>query len=218
MTVATATANPVADSFLACLERSKHVTSPFDFWLLEKPLPDEDAAAIAALPFAPPPAPTFNGRRETNNSTRVYFNPENQDKFEVCRRVVAGFKDPRVKSAIERATKTDLTGTHLRVEYCQDTEGFWLEPHTDIFVKKFTMLVYLSDDPRLKNAGTDVHGGPPDYPYICSAPYGRNLGVIFIPGPNTWHAVGKRPMSDAIRKHIIINFVASDWRDQYELA
>ena len=44
---ATAAANPVADSFLACLERSKHVASPFDFWLLEKPLPDEDAAAIA---------------------------------------------------------------------------------------------------------------------------------------------------------------------------
>jgi hypothetical protein len=214
----TAVANPVAESFLACLERSKHVTSPFDFWLLEKPLPDEDIAAIAALPFAPPPAPTFNGRRETNNTTRVYFTPENQEKFEVCRRIAAGFKDPRVKSAIERATKTSLADTHLRVEYCQDTEGFWLEPHTDIFVKKFTMLVYLSNDPRLKNAGTDVHGGPPDYPYICSAPYGENLGVIFIPGPNTWHAVGKRPMGGAIRKHIIINFVASDWRDKYELA
>jgi hypothetical protein len=219
MTGTEATAgNPVADSFLACLERSKHVTSPFDFWLLEKPLPDEDVAAITALPFAPPPAPLFNGRRETNNSTRVYFTPENQEKFEVCRRVAAGFKAPRVKSAIERITKTNLADTNLRVEYCQDTEGFWLEPHTDIFVKKFTMLVYLSDDPRLKNAGTDVHGGPPDYPYICSAPYGANLGVIFIPGPNTWHAVGKRSMGGAIRKHIIINFVASEWRDKYELA
>lgn len=89
---ATATANPVADSFLACLERSKHATSPFDFWLLEKPLPDEDAASIADLPFAPPSDLVFNGRRETNNSTRVYFNPENQAKFEVCRRVVAGFR------------------------------------------------------------------------------------------------------------------------------
>jgi hypothetical protein len=217
-TVTADAANPVAESFLACLARSKHVTEPFDFWLLENPLPEEEVNAIAALPFAPPSNPVFNGRRETNNSTRVYFNPENQAKFDVCRRVVAGFQDPRVRAAIERATKTDLSDGHLRIEYCQDTEGFWLEPHTDIFVKKFTMLVYLSDDPRLKNAGTDVHGGPPDYPYICSAPYGKNLGVIFIPGPNTWHAVGKRPLGGAIRRHIIINFVKPEWRDKYELA
>jgi hypothetical protein len=217
-TVTAAGANPVAESFLACLERSRHATSPYDYWLLEKPLPDEDAAAIAELPFAPPSDLVFNGKRETNNSTRVYFNAENQAKFDVCRRVVAGFQDPRVRSAIEQATKTDLSDGHLRIEYCQDTEGFWLEPHTDIFVKKFTMLVYLSDDPRLKAAGTDVHGGPPDFPYICSAPYGKNLGVIFIPGPDTWHAVGRRPLNGAIRKHIIINYVTSAWRDKYELA
>lgn len=178
----------------------------------------EDVTAIAELPFAPPGSAVFNGRRETNNATRVYFNPENQERFEVCRRVAAGFQDPRVRRAIEEATGADLSDGHLRIEYCQDTEGFWLEPHTDIFVKKFTMLVYLSDDPRLKDAGTDVHEGPPDFKYVCSAPYGKNLGVIFIPGPNTWHAVGKRPLNGAIRKAIIINYVTSDWRAKYELA
>ncbi len=210
--------NAVADSFLACLARSAHITSPYDYWLLHAALPEEDVSAIAALPFAPPAGTVFNGRRETNNATRVYFNGENQERFAVCRRVVAGFQDPRVRRAIEQATGANLSGALLRIEYCQDTEGFWLEPHTDIFVKKFTMLVYLSDDPRLKKAGTDVHGGPPDYPYICSAPYGKNLGLIFIPGHNTWHAVGKRSLNGAIRKSIIINYVTSDWRDQYELA
>jgi len=210
--------NPVADSFLACLARSVHIASPYDYWLLEGALPEVDVDAIAALPFAPPADAVFNGRRETNNATRVYFNRENQERFAVCRRVVAGFQDPRVRRAIEQATGAGLSGAHLRIEYCQDTEGFWLEPHTDIFVKKFTMLVYLSDDPRLKNAGTNVHGGPPDRPYICSAPYGKNLGLIFIPGSNTWHAVGKRPLNGAIRKSIIINYVTSDWRDKYELA
>jgi hypothetical protein len=217
-TAAAVEANPVAESFLSCLARARHITSPYDYWLLEAPLPVEDADAIAALPFAAPAEAVFNGKRETNNATRVYFNRENQERFPVCRRVVAGFKDGRVRRAIEEATKADLSDGHLRIEYCQDTEGFWLEPHTDIFVKKFTMLVYLSDDPRLIKAGTDVHGGPPDYPYICSAPYGKNLGLIFIPGPNTWHAVGKRPLNGAIRKSIIINYVTSDWRDKYELA
>jgi hypothetical protein len=210
--------NPVAASFLACLAKAKKVTEPYNYWLLSDALPQEDVTAIAALPFAPPADAVFNGRRETNNATRVYFNPENQARFDVCARVVRGFQDPLVRRAIEEATGADLSGAHLRIEYCQDTEGFWLEPHTDISVKQFTMLVYLSDDSRLKNAGTDVHGGPPDYPYICSAPYGKNLGLIFIPGPNTWHAVGKRPLNGAVRKSIIINYVTSAWRDKFELA
>jgi hypothetical protein len=210
--------NPVAEAFLDCLARSKHITAPFDYWLLDRALPDEDVTAIAALPFAPPEGANFNGRRETNNSTRFFFSPENQEKFEVCRRVAAGFQDARVCKAIEEATGANLSDTKLRIEYCQDTEGFWLEPHTDIFVKKFTMLVYLSDDQRLRNAGTDVHEGPPDFKYICSAPYDKNLGLIFIPGKNTWHAVGKRPLNGAIRKSIIINYVTPDWRDTFELA
>ncbi len=210
--------NLVADSFLACLSRSKHTASPYDYWLLEGALPDEDVAAITALPFASPDGAVFDGKRETNNSTRVFFSPENQQRFEVCRRVVTGFQDPRVRHAIEETTGADLSDTHLRIEYCQDTEGFWLAPHTDIFVKKFTMLVYLSDDPRLKNAGTDVHEGPPDHKWVCSAPYGRNLGLIFVPGPNTWHAVGRRPLGGAVRKSIIVNYVTPAWRDKFELA
>ncbi len=210
-------ANPVANAFLNCLAASQHQTSPFDFWLLQEPLPAGDADAIAALPFAPPDGISFSGKRETNNATRVYFTAENQQRFPVCRRVVAGFQNPNVINAIETATGTDLTDTHLRIEYCQDTQGFWLEPHTDIFIKKFTMLVYLSDDPNLASAGTDIHEGPPDFNYVTSAPYAKNKGVIFIPGEDTWHGVGKRPV-EGLRKSIIINFVGSDWRDKWELS
>lgn len=209
--------NPVAESFLACLERAGHKTSPFDYWLLDRPLPGSDADAVAALPFELPEGAVFNGRRETNNHIRVFFTPENQAKFDVCRRVVEGYENPDVRRAIERTTGTDLSGTRLRIEYCQDAEGFWLEPHTDIFVKKFTMLVYLSDDIDLATAGTDIHEGPPDFKYVGSAPYGQNLGVIFIPGKNSWHGVGHYPFK-GIRKSIIINYVTPDWRDAWELA
>jgi hypothetical protein len=61
--------------------------------------------------------------------------------------------------------------------------------------------------------------GPPDHEYVGSAPYGRNKGVIFIPGENTWHAVGHNPIPEGkVRKSIIINFVTSEWRDKWELA
>lgn len=212
-----ASANPVANSFLACLEGARHETRPFDYWLLEQPLPEGDCEDIAALPFASPEGAVFDGKRATNNSLRVYFTVENQAKFEVCRRVVEGFQDASVRQAIEDTTGTDLSDGHLRIEYCQDREGFWLEPHTDIFEKKFTMLVYLSDDPSLGDAGTNILEGPPDHRYVGSAPYGRNKGVIFIPGENTWHGFGHHPVK-GLRKSIIINYVTSAWRDKWELA
>jgi len=206
----------VADTFIDCLERAKHVTLPFDYWLLTNALPKADVEEVANLPLPKPDGAIFTGRRESNNKLRVFFSPENQAKYPVCKRVAAGFDSQRVRAMIERETGAKLDGTKLRIEYCQDAPGFWLEPHTDIKVKKFTMLVYLIDDPELVLAGTDIHEGPPDFKYVGTAPYGKNLGVIFIPGTNTWHGVGHHPIAKD-RRSIIINFVAPDWRDTFEL-
>jgi hypothetical protein len=49
---------------------------------------------------------------------------------------------------VDRVAKhfgASVGGSYLRVEFAQDTDGFWLEPHTDLGVKAFTMLLYLSD-------------------------------------------------------------------------
>ncbi len=211
-------ANPVADAFLDSLARAEHGAAPYDHWLLTGALPEEDVSAVLALPFLPPQDAIFNGKRESNNAVRVYFTPENQVRFAVCRRIAAGFLDPRVLRAVEETTGAELRGSRLRIEYCQDTEGFWLAPHTDISVKKFSMLIYLSDDARLKDAGTDIHEGPPDFRHVASAPYGRNLAFIFVPGKNTWHAVGKRPLHGAVRKSLIVNYVSADWRETSELS
>jgi hypothetical protein len=208
---------PVAETFLACFARAKHETKPFDYWLLKDSLPEEDVDAIVGLAASPPEDMVLNGKRETNNALRFFFSPENQERFPVCRRVAEGFKNARVRRAIEETTGTDLSNAHLRIEYCQDPPGFWLEPHTDILVKKFTMLVYLLANPALRLAGTDIHQGPPDFEYVTTAPYGRNLGVIFIPSKNSWHGVGHHPIQ-GLRKSIIINYVSSDWRDTFELA
>ena len=212
-----ASVNGSGQAFLDCLARSRHETRPFDYWLLTNALPADDVEDILNLPFAPPANITFNGRRETNNATRVYFTKDNQAAYPVCKRVVEGFNHPGVRQTIERVTGAELTDACLRIEYCQDTAGFWLEPHTDILVKKFTMLVYLSDDPALKLAGTDILEGPPDFKYVTSAPFGKNLGVIFIPGHNTWHGAGHNKVQ-GLRRSIIINYVTPAWRDTWELA
>ncbi|HLW90763.1 MAG TPA: hypothetical protein VKS78_05615 [Roseiarcus sp.] len=80
-----------------------------------------------------------------------------------------------------------------------------------------TMLVYLSDDPNLSNAGTDIYDDSPEHRLVASALYARNKGLIFAPGANTWHGFSKRPIR-GLRRSLIINFVSSDWRQMEELA
>ena len=107
----------------------------------------------------------------------------------------------------------------LHVKRCewQCVDGFWLEPHVDIPVKLFTMLVYLSGEPELQDAGTDIYDATPQHNRVGTASYERNKGLIFIPGKDTWHGFSPRPIG-GVRKSIIINYVASSWRDTFELA
>lgn len=161
----------------------------------------------------------FDGRCEANNAKRVYFTRETQRRYPVCAEVAEAFRTPRLMRAIEHTTGTDLTRGQLRIEYCQDIGGFWLEPHVDIPVKLFTMFVYLTDAPELHDAGTDILDASPEREFVTSAPYEWNAGLIFIfiPGKNTWHSFRKRPIR-GVRKSIIVNYVAPEWRVVEELA
>jgi len=207
---------PTAPHLHDALARAQHVATPFDYWLLEDVLPTHIIDGIAGLPFDPPETAIFNGQRETNNSTRVYFTPENQDKFSICRETAAAFWTDEVMQQIEKMTGADLSKGRLRIEYCQDVDGFWLEPHLDISVKLFTMLVYLSGEPELFDVGTDIYDASPEHNRLATASYEKNKGLIFIPGLNTWHGFSKRPIR-GVRKSIIINWVTQDWRDSWEL-
>jgi hypothetical protein len=210
-------ATDVTRSVLASFDRSTHRREPYDYWLLSNVLPDETCEGIASLPFPAPHAPVFDGRRESNNSTRVYFNPENQARFPACRALAQAFDSDAVRRSIERLTGTRLANGKLRIEYCQDRDGFWLEPHVDIPVKLFTMLVYLAKEPELSDAGTDIFDASPEHKRVATAPCEWNKGLIFIPGKNTWHGFSPRPIR-GLRKSIIVNYVAPEWRAVDELA
>ncbi len=209
--------SPVAAHFLDSLSKATHINSPYDYWLLDHALPESTANAITALPFPPPSGAVFDGRRESNNSSRVFFNAENQKRFLVCRDVALAFNDALVMGALERATGSKLSEGFLRIEYCQDVDGFWLEPHLDISVKLFSLLICLSDDPNLFDAGTDIFDSTPEHRLVASVPYEKGRGVIFIPGENTWHGFSKRAIR-GLRKSIIVNYVSSEWRNKDELS
>ena len=206
----------VADQFIASLANSQRHAKPWRHWLLNDMYPADVVTDLEALPFAPPSGVLHEGRREVNNSTRVFFDADTQARHSSAARLVEGMLDPRTLTAIEKECDIDLTGSLLRLEYCMDVNDFWLEPHTDISVKKFTMLLYLSSGEGSDNCGTDVLAVEEPHALVGEAPFGFNQGSLFIPAKDTWHGFHKRRIN-GVRKSIIINYVTPDWRARHEL-
>lgn len=209
-TIATA----ITDQFIHTLDTATASSTPYRHWLLRHALPTGVADAIAELPWMPPTVSDTLGKRETNNATRNYFDADAQSDHEVCAAVASAFQSKALTGAIERTCDVSLSGSSLRIEYCQDADGFWLEPHTDIGVKRFTMLIYLSKGPDCADWGTDVLDE--NRQLAARAPYAFNEGLIFIPARNTWHGFARRPIQ-GVRKSIIVNYVSPEWRARHEL-
>lgn len=195
--------------------RAKSASAPYRHWLLEDALPPAMARGLANLPVPVVETGDTRGRRETNNSTRVFLSPDFQRRHAVAADFAAAFQNPANVAALAKLTGAPLAGGYLRIEFCQDTDGFWLEPHTDIGAKLFTLLVYLSDVPQAEGWGTDVYDGPERHVGAASGAFNR--GLVFVPGNDTWHGFAKRRI-DGVRRSIIVNYVKDEWRARGELA
>jgi hypothetical protein len=200
---------------LLCFEQCCVFDWPFRYWRLYDVFPWMICAALAALPLAPPRIDDTRGKRETHNSTRLFFSPEVCGRFRVCREIVDGFCDPAVRRRLEATCGVGLEGSFLRIEYCRDGEGFWLEPHTDIGAKLFTMQVYLSRGPGTEAWGTDLLDRAMNI--VTTVPAVFNSALVFVPGDDTWHGFHKRPIA-GVRRSIIVNYVKDEWRSRHELA
>ena len=206
---------PLVRHIVAALEASERRAEPYRHWLLEQVLPEPTAADILGLPFAAPAIGDTLGRRETNNDSRIFFSPGNRARLPVIGALADAFQGPAVVGALGHLCGIDLGGTSLRIEYCQDREGFWLEPHTDIRVKKITLLVYLSRHPEAEGWGTDIYDG--ELRRVGRASGAFNRGLIFVPAADTWHGFERRPIP-GVRRSLIVNYVGPEWRARDELA
>ena len=90
-------------------------------------------------------------------------------------------------SHIEQAFGTDLDGTYLRIEFAQDIDGFWLEPHTDLGVKVFTMLLYLSKDPKATMISAPI-SMTATRRHVGRSPFTPNAAMVFVPCNITYTA------------------------------
>ena len=206
----------IADSLIASFDRSHFGASPYRHWLPEGLLPIDVCDALDALPVTVPKIEDTQGRRETHNSTRLFFGVEARQRHAVCDALATALQGEPVVSRLERLCDVDLRAGHLRIEYCLDTDGFWLEPHTDIGAKLFTLLIYLSHGPGAEELGTDLYADPAQAP-IGRAPAPFDSGLAFVPASDTWHGFVRRPIA-GLRQSVIVNYVVPEWRSRHELA
>ena len=202
-------------TLVAAIREGRGFDAPYPHWLVDGAFLPATVSALQELPFPTPDLDGVSGTREAHNATRVYFDPENQVSHPVCAEVATAFQSDEAVAAITEVFDAKLDGTYLRIEYGQDTDGFWLGPHTDIGVKRFTMLAYLSPDPSHASLGTDVYADKETW--VKRTPFEPNLSFVFIPSDRTWHGFEPRSIA-GVRKSLIINFVTDEWRAREQLA
>ena len=211
----TSSSEQAVQCLLKCFDAGERSDTPYTHWNLTDCLPEDLVDEILALPFDAPDLEGVSGKRELHNNTRTYFDAENQEKFPCCAALSQALQDKHVTGRVERHFGTNLNGTYLRIEYAQDTGGFWLEPHSDLGVKNFTMLLYLSKDARHKDLGTDIYDG--DKKHVARSSFQAGAALVFVPSDITFHGFEPRTI-EGVRKSVIINYVTDEWRAREQLA
>ena len=197
------------------LLRARRQDSPFRHWLPRDILPATLWPAVLSLPFTPPSTGETAGRRETRNAERQFVTEAARACLPACTALAEAFQDEATVTLVADLTGENLTGASLRIEYCLDQPGFWLEPHTDIGAKRFTMLIYLSRHSDAETWGTELMDAAGTVLGRASGAF--NAGLVFVPGADTWHGFTPRPLS-GIRRSLIVNYVGPEWRARHELA
>ncbi len=210
-------ADDIRETIIRSFRQSARHDRPYPHWILNDVMPLATARAIPVLPFPAPVIDDTDGKRDTHNSTRIFFSRENQAEYPVCSAIAEAMQHPDCIAAIKQVTGADLDGSSLRIEYAQDRDGFWLEPHTDIGPKRITFLHYLIDLPNAETLGTDIYEDDETHTHAGTSPAAFNQGFVFVPAGNTWHGFEKRAIP-GIRRSLIINYVGPEWRNRHELA
>ena len=205
----------VAAHFGRALVQSQCDNAPYRHWRLTDVLPESMAVGVLTLPIAPPFIDDCGGVRDLHNNSRCFFAPRLRSRFPACDILAEAMQRPQVARLFEDICEIKVEGGFLRMEYIQDTDGAWLEPHRDIKEKLFSMVIYLCTGPFAKDWGTDIYDH--DMKWCGRGTAEFNSAVIFIAGPHSWHGFEPRPIY-GVRRLMEINFVSDTWRDSDQLA
>lgn len=204
----------IAAAFCRGLDRAVRYAEPYPHFYADHLFPESVVEGLAALPFTPPDRTGTLGRREDNRA-RIFFGAAEMARFPEMRAVAEALQLPSVIRRIGGLSAAPIRGCYQRLEYTIDEDGFWLEPHTDMGIKKFTCLISLENYKNQSSLGTDIYNS--DNSLYKRAPFRRSGALIFVPSPETWHGFVRRPI-EGRRKSLILNYVGPEWRTRDQLA
>ena len=122
----------IVQHFRRALLDAEIVDQPYRRWRLNNVLPPDACTGIVALPIAPPLLGSTDGTRGSYNDRRTFFTSSLRHRFPVVEAVCTAFQTRETARALARTLSIDAPGPNLRMEYMQDLDGMWLEPHRDI--------------------------------------------------------------------------------------
>ncbi|RFD20890.1 2OG-Fe(II) oxygenase [Komagataeibacter melaceti] len=201
---------------IAALAASPVLPWPFPHWQMHDVLPAAVAAALVTwMPDTRFLGGECGGQRAGRNGSRLFITPALRATNPALDELARLFEDARTRAMFTSCCDAELEGASLRLELCLDTDGFWLEPHTDIGAKRLTLLVSLSMGADAGDWGTDImtaEGTP-----VARASGAFNSGLLFIPSDRSWHGFLPRPLT-GVRRTLIVNYVGPEWLATDELA
>lgn len=205
----------IANAVMA-FDHAELKTVPYTYWLFENALPEETCKTIISLPIKPAEGYDTQGKRDNHNELRRFLSPQTRGQYPVFDEIAHIFQSTPVIKSLEKLCSVSFAGSYLRIEYCQDSDGFWLEPHMDIKEKLITIQIYLNNGMDADTLGTDIYNA--DKSHSGRSPSRLNQGMIFVPKePNSFHGFEKRKIVET-RRSLIINYVTDEWRARHELA
>jgi hypothetical protein len=205
----------VAQHFADAVRAARRETEPYLHWKLKDVLPVDICTGILTLPIAPPLLGRTDGTRGSYNDQRIFITPSLRSKFPTCAVLADALQRPVIARLLTDVLGKNMDGGYLRMEYMQDLDGSWLEPHRDIPEKLFSMVIYLFTGPHAKDWGTDIYDA--DVKWVGRAAGDFNSGTIFLAGNDTWHGFERRPIV-GVRRLMEINYVRPDWRSRDQLS
>ena len=214
MSTTAETANGIASAIDKALETAARFEAPYRHWIMRDLAPSTVLDELLAIDFTAPDLDGVSGKRELHNDQRHYFDRANMARIPAMAAMANAYQSPACVGRMAEFFGADLDDTFLRIEYAVDATGFWLEPHTDLGVKRLTILHYISDVPGQEDCGTDIYNA--DKTHAKRTPFENNLALAFVPGDATYHGYESRPIA-GLRKTLIINYVTHDWRDREQL-
>ena len=209
-------AEEVASHFVTALANPEILDEPYRRWQITNVLPESVCTGLLTLPIAPLVITIdTGGTRDAFNNQRTFFTPKMRELFPAISVLSEAMQRPEVARQFKETCGVEGEGGYLRMEYIQDLDGMWLEPHRDIKEKLFSMVIYLCTGPFAKDWGTDIYDH--DVKWCGRGAAEFNSAVIFIAGPHSWHGFEPRPIY-GVRRLMEINYVSDTWRDKDQLA